>query len=352
MWVYMKKIIIFIVIGVIIAAGLGVGLYFIFRNKAISADAETYVSISINPAVEFTVNDDNQVITAVATDEEGDQIIQSYDFYGMDIEDACEKFTELCITAGYVDLEADEDTVDPNEVVITVVNDDTDVEQNIIEKVTAKVNNYFYNNGIFGKVSVDTLDEYLTQAAEYGLSVGHIKLIMAALEYNPELSIEDLVAMPINEVVALTKTAHQNLERTTAQIRQQLKAEIQELKENETYEAMFSAMDAIDIIKDSLLESGLTEDQIATLEAQLESAEASFETLYSELLEQFKEDKSELIAESQVDVESLETIKDQYQARVQENKNQFENAKNNAKNNANNIKNRIKNWQDENTTED
>lgn len=295
----MKKIILYIILGVILAAGLGVGIYFLTKSDdQVSANAQTYVSVSINPAVEFTVNDDGLVASAVATDAEGDEIIQSFDFTGMSIDNACEKFTQLCIDAGYVAYDNDETSVEPNDVVITIVSEDEEVEQDLASKIKLKLNNCFQNNGIFGYVTTDALSEYAEQAAEYGISVGHVKLIMSALYYNPELTFEELAVLPINEVVKLVKTSHNNMAQTTNAIRTQLKTQLEALKTNEDYVDMFTALEAIHQIQISLNDNALTAEQLAQLETDLTQAKANFSETYGELFVQYKNAKEALIEQA------------------------------------------------------
>ncbi|NCB48549.1 MAG: hypothetical protein EOM55_02875 [Clostridia bacterium] len=339
----MKKIILFIILGVILVAGLGVGIYFIFKsNDIISTNAQTYVSISINPAVEFTANEDGIVISTVATDAEGDEIVQSFDFSGMTVESACEKFTQLCINAGYVSYENDEESADPNEVKITVINQIEDVQEDIVNKIKLKLNNCFQNNGIFGFVSIDTLAEYAEQAQEFGISVGHIKLIMSALYYNPELTFEDLVEMPINEVVKLVKVSHENMQRTTQAIRAQLKLDLEGLKTNEEYANMFTALEVIQQIQISLNDDTLTEQQRAQFEALFAQAKINFNQSFRLIFEEYKQVKSSLIEQAKEDSqELLEQIRSQYEQKVENNRQNSQNAKNNS----NNVKNRIRDWQ-------
>lgn len=340
----MKKIILYTILGIILTTGIGIGVYFIVANNNISVDAQTYVSLSINPAVEFTVNKDGLVVSSVATDAEGDQIIQSYDFYGMTIDSACEKFTQLCIDAGYVVYNNDETSVVPNEVVITIVNKDTDVKEDITNKIRTKLNTCFQNNGIFGCVSVDTLEEYIDEAAASGRSVGHIKLIMAALTYNPEFSFEELVNMPINEIVKLVNNSHKKLIRTTNTIRAQLKLDLEALKTSEKYSEMFIALEAIDQILVSLDNESLTAEQITELETQLATARTNFDETYGALFEEYKDDKAALINQAKEDSkQALEAIKSQYRTRIQNHKQNVDNAKNNSAN----LKTRIRNWQQE-----
>lgn len=337
----MKRIILFTILAIILTAGAVFGIYVLVKNN-ISGNAQTYVSVSINPAVEFTVNEDGRVISSVATDAEGDQIIQSYDFYGMTIDSACEKFTQLCIDAGYVAFDNDETSVDPNEVIITVVNEDTTIKEDIANRIRTKLNTCFQNNGIFGCVSEDTLQEYIDMAATSGLPVGHIKLIMAALSYNPELSFEELAQMPINEVVKLLNNSHKKLHSTASSIRAQLKLDLEALKAEEKYTQMFTALDAIDQIIVDLSNELLTPEQVTALQTLLANARTNFEETYSTLFEEYKNEKTALIDEAkEASKQALETIKSQYRTRVQTNKQNADSARNNSAS----LKTRIITWQ-------
>lgn len=341
----MKRIILFVLLGLVII-GLGIGLYVGLSNNNISPNAESYVSISINPAVEFTINGNDQVISVISTDIEGDEIVQSFDFYGMNIDKACEKFTQLCIEAGYVNIDLDEESEDTNEVIITVVNNNQTIQNRIRNRIRERVEAYFANNGIFGKVSEDTLNEYLDEAIEYELPVGHIKLIMRALEFNPEFTFEEIKDFPINEIVAMVKEKHQNMRNTINTVRQQLKDDLDALKESEEYEEMFALLSEIKSIENQLKNDELTDEQIVDLETQLENKENLFEENYSELYEQYKEGKKNLIEQAKEDSKELIVeIKNQYKNKVNQYNNQLKALKNRMRNQGNNIKNRIKQWQ-------
>lgn len=109
---------------------------------------------------------------------------------------------------------------------------------------------------------------------------------------------------------------------------------------------MFSALDAIDTLLESLNNDLLTPEQIAVIQNQIDQAKASFEELYGTLLEQFKEERNALIAQAKLDsAQALEMIKEQYKARIQQYKDAVDTAKGNANNNS--WKNRIKAWQED-----
>lgn len=338
----MKNIILFSIIGLAVI-GLGIGLYFGFVY--IPQEVNSYVSVSINPAVEFTLNSKNQVITAVATDAEGDEIIQSYNFYGMDINDACEKFTELCYLAGYIDIEADE-TEGENNVIITVVNENTTTENNIRQTIRNKIENFFVNNGIFGQISEDTLTQYLDLANEYDLSVGHIKLIMKALDYNPDLTFDELKDLPIRDIVQLTKEEHNEIKQTVSSIRTQLKEDLEALKTSEEYADMFNLIYDIKDLRAQLNDTeGLTTEQITVLETTLNEYETTFEEEYADLFEEYKDDRKELMEQAKIDsTELIEEIKETFDNKKEEYSESIEANQERIRNAGNEIKNRIRDW--------
>jgi len=325
----------------------GLASFFIINSQLNpSQDAETYVSVSINPAVEFTVNCDDKVISTLATDAEGDEIVQSYNFYGMYIDDACAKFTQLCTEAGYVNLDADETNGDENDVVITVVNANETVMAQIRTRIQSKIQTYFLNNGIFGKVSQDTLDEYLSEATTYGLSVGHIKLIMRALDYNPDLTVEELANMTVKEVVALLQTEHQTVGATVSSIREQLRTDIQALKTSDTYADMFVLIAEIKDLTIQLEDTTLTEEEITTLQNELDTKQADFEDTFADLFVQYKEDRAELIAQAKEDSTTLlEEVKNTFKEKINTHKQAMQALKSRLQNNAN-LRERIQEWLD------
>jgi len=323
--------------------------------------AETYVAVDINPSVEFTVNSDKKVISILATDADGDDIVQSYNFYGMNIDDACAMFTQLCAEGGYgIDVEAEEATGTDNDVIITVVNASETVQNQLREQIKSKIQNYFLNNGIFGKVDDATLESYfsdlvtdgvltqeeaniyLTASTNYNLSIGKLKLIMSVLDYNADLTLADLANMNTNEIVALLKTTHQSIGATVSSIRAQLKADIEALKTSETYADMFTLLQSISNLQDQLTDTDLTEEEISNLQEQLDTAQTNFNENYTDLFNQYKAEKATLITQAKEDSQTLiAQVKNTYKNKVSSNHQKMQNLKSRI-NSA--LKQRIQNW--------
>ncbi|HHU59674.1 TPA: hypothetical protein GXZ34_01985, partial [bacterium] len=98
---------------------------------------------------------------------------------------------------------------------------------------------HFDNNGIFGKVSQETLELYAEDAVLSGRSVGHIKLIMRALEFNPQFTFNELKELPVNELIALTKEKHDSLRDVSKEMKTLLELELNNLKTSAKYNLVF-----------------------------------------------------------------------------------------------------------------
>lgn len=180
------------------------------------------------------------------------------------------------------------------------------------------------------------------------MSVGHIKSVMRALELNPELTFEDVKDMQMNEILAMTKTMQQHMKKMTHQIRNEVKTELQELKQSETYTDMFALIDEIKTIEEQLEDDELTEEQITALEAQLEVKKDDFEENYSDLYEEYEESKEDIIEAAKEDAEALlEQAKSQYEEKIESHRAQMEAHRESSRSILNALKTRIQNWQEE-----
>ena len=78
---------------------VGAGLTLSACNKA----EQQVMSLSVNPSIEFVLDEDDKVVSVTANNEDGVYILQQFsDFTGMTAEDAALKFLELCETYGFV----------------------------------------------------------------------------------------------------------------------------------------------------------------------------------------------------------------------------------------------------------
>lgn len=270
-----------------------------------TAEGETaYVKVTINPEVEFAVGEDNTVEAVNAANEDAEILLSDVDLIGLDIEEAVEEFVDIATEAGYIDEDAE--TEEENEVEVEIIGGDEETELQIRNRLRERINRYFNNNGIFGKVSEATLEEYAEQAAELGVSTGKTKMILKALDNNPELDIEELKDMEMKDLVKLFKdNANKGLDAT-------VKAQYKEALKNGRADIV-NAKDELDLLKDQLdylldEEEGRTRLAAAISEKQAEAAELNAEKLAEEQEEDVNQEKvSEINAEiEKVNAEILE----------------------------------------------
>lgn len=167
-----------------------------------------YVSVDINPSIEFTVDEDGNVDSFIFLNEDAAILCSDLDFTGMYIDDAVELFVQTATDAGYVDPDGEE-----NAVLITVLgeeNDEPQLEQ-IRERIRERVVRQFARNYINGVVLTEefTQEDLVAEAEELGVSAGKLKLAYAAMAADETLVLEDLLDMPVKDILAMVKELHE-----------------------------------------------------------------------------------------------------------------------------------------------
>ncbi len=196
---------------------LGVTLLFgiaACTESAVEAEAAgTYVAVDINPSVEFVVDEDDFVESYNLLNEDAEIICSETDFIGMNIEDAVELFVELATEAGFIDTEGED-----NAVLITVLGDEeTDLEEELTSQLRERIRNrvmrFMATNYINGEVLTEdfTQEDLVTQATELGVSPGKLKLALLAQTIDEELLLDDALAMPVKDLLAMVREAHQEV---------------------------------------------------------------------------------------------------------------------------------------------
>lgn len=187
----MKKVVVLILTAAIV---LTLGASLAACNDTGSGDGYSYVSLKINSQVEFVVDGNGKVVTAYAANEDAAVLLEGTDFEGKTIEDAAQQVVDMATEAGYIDVDTAGEEVD-----VSAVDDEGNEDTEIYGSVEKTLNDYFVNNGIFGRVSKDTLDAYLDEAEASGLSVGHIKIIMLACDVSGK-TFDALKDKPVSEL--------------------------------------------------------------------------------------------------------------------------------------------------------
>lgn len=165
-----------------------------------------YVSIDINPSVEFIINEEDIVESYNLLNEDAQILCADVDFIGMTIEDASELFIQLATEAGFIDVDSED-----NAILITVIGeDDSELILEIQERIRTRANAFMARNNISAEIFTEdfTNEDLIAQAEELGISPGKLRLILVAQIYDPELTLEDGINTPIKDLVQNVKTAH------------------------------------------------------------------------------------------------------------------------------------------------
>ena len=269
-----------------------------------SGDEElNYVSLRINPEIELLCDNSGEVVSVNAVNDDGEIVLESVDLMGMDIEEASASFAEAVDDLGYVSEDGSENTV-----YVGVEGEDSSA---IEEKINKNIRSYFDNNGINGKVSKETLDKYADKAAEWGVSNGHVKLIMRALDANPELTDADVIHLEVKDIMKLIKSGNEN-GGIAAGLKAEYRAAVEALKLE--YAELFDLREEIDAYEEALA-GELTDEDRAAAEAALkalEDAEKPLAKAYKADLDELKDNYKKLSkdARNQYRAEAEKKIKD------------------------------------------
>ncbi|MBQ8340970.1 MAG: hypothetical protein IJY22_01160 [Clostridia bacterium] len=240
---------------------------------ALDGEALTYVSLRINPEIELLADEDGKVVAANAVNEDGEVVLATVDFEGKSIEEAGAIFTETANDLGYFTPDGERDTV-YIDVESTVNGEDAALE----EKLNKSIRDYFNNKGINGKIAPETLDKYADKAAEWGLSTGHVKLVMRVLDAHPELTDTEVLALGVKGWMKLLKGS-KGEEKIAAGLKAEYRADIEALKGE--YARLFELRAEIEALE-ARLEANLTDEERSAIEAQIAEKEAELKSIHNE----------------------------------------------------------------------
>lgn len=151
------------VVALVLLIGVVAIMVPVLINSKRDATATTVVSCSVNPSVQFVVNQNNKVMNVVATNEDGESIALYANFEGMKIEDATKLFVQICTEANYIDA-TNELVANGKKVTFTfsgTLEDYSALQQSVVNAV----NTYFNENGIIAG-AVAGVEEDLKEALQ------------------------------------------------------------------------------------------------------------------------------------------------------------------------------------------
>ncbi|MBQ7321670.1 MAG: hypothetical protein IJW99_06210 [Clostridia bacterium] len=257
--------------------------------------ALTYISMRINPEIEMVADENGEIVSVNPVNADAEVVLTEIDLVGQTVAEAGETFTKVATELGYLDADSEEATV-----YIDAEGENEALCEKLENNISDSIHKYFDNNGIFGKVSPETLDQYADKAAEWGLSTGQVKMVIRLLDLYPEMTEEQALGLTSSERMALIKESGKEEKKVSVGLRDEMKAEVDLLKEK--YAATFALGEEIKELRRALEDETLTEEDKTALEAQIVEKQADYD-------EQMKAYRDE-----------VKTLKDSYREKSEENR--------------------------------
>ena len=184
-----------------IAACAAAVMLFAGANMLFGKDAPAFavVGMDVNPGIEISIDKDGHVTDAVATNDEGEEVLMDMDLKGSEINVACQAVAGAMLTGGYL-------TNTSNSVLVSVQAEDPEAGRQLEESVSEALHRYLGTTqiaaAIFGQY-VHSDAELKAYAQEHGISEGKSWLIRELLAADPRLTESSLLSVTTQELILL-----------------------------------------------------------------------------------------------------------------------------------------------------
>ena len=185
----------------------GIGLIACAETEEVAYSDYTYLSLEMNPAVDFVIDSEGKVYTYSFRNEEAEIVAAGLEMEGKTYEEALHLYLNAAIDTGYIDITREDGAV------MIQAGGKKDSENNeFMVQVQEKLQIFFQENAIGAVVlkneEVDEEAEALVET--YDISYGFAKMILAYVQLNPDAVIADLAEMQPKDLVDdLVKEANQ-----------------------------------------------------------------------------------------------------------------------------------------------
>lgn len=170
------------------------------------ASPYTYVSVDVNPSIEYTVNCFDRVINVTAVNDDGEDILNqiSIDMENQSISDAIENTVEQISKAGYFDGE------EQGGIVITTSCEDLDKADTLAEELKQSVEQQTADDGV-DDVEIETYSvglERVKEAKALGVTPGKLNLVeklQSAAGNSTVYDTKEWLSKPVKDIMKETK---------------------------------------------------------------------------------------------------------------------------------------------------
>lgn len=156
-----------------------------------------YVSLDVNPSVEYSINMFDRILNVKAVNDDGEEILSSLDLNNMTIESAVKETLDKLMVDGYL-------TDDPNGgVVITTSNDQFGEAERLAAELEQEIQAYLDSQeGIVAEVKAEAVKpERVQEARELGVTPGKLNLVDKLQESTGSaINKEEWLNMPVKDI--------------------------------------------------------------------------------------------------------------------------------------------------------
>ena len=168
----------------------------------------SYVSLDVNPSLEYTVNIFDRVLSVKAVNDDGEKILNEINLDKLknkNIEVAVQEVVNGIIEAGFFENGQD------GEIVIATSSKNDEKSQALADKLKSKVEEQVKEDSIESKIEVEAIgvaEERVQEAKELGVTPGKLNLVekLQKSSENPDdVIVEDWLKKPVKEIMKATK---------------------------------------------------------------------------------------------------------------------------------------------------
>ena len=159
---------------------------------------DTIVAIDVNPSVEIALNKSYKVLSVKANNEDAASLIKDKSFKNKNCDDVISELTMSLSSSGYINK-------NKNSILVSVSNSNEvkadEVKTRVVTDIKTTLNQQEIKPVIYKQsISNSKTKELERLAKQYHTSFGKMQLINSLIEKDATLTIEELVALPIQEI--------------------------------------------------------------------------------------------------------------------------------------------------------
>ena len=244
---------------------VGMGLMACSETDEVEYSDYTYLSLEMNPAVDFVLDAEEKVLTYRFRNEEAEIIAAGLDLVGKNYEEALHLYLNAAIDTGYIDTERND-----NAVMIQAGGKEDSVNNAFMVQVQTKLQTFFEENAVGAIVlKNEEFDEEAKELVDtYEVSYGFAKMALSYMAANEEALLEDVIEMEPKDLMAdLVTEANQYRDRYQNQVEAGAQAVKDELVESLQAQVQAHRQAVIDETATQPDMTGVKEDYLENFEA-------------------------------------------------------------------------------------